>query len=215
MHLLVAFGPTWEAIDPVRILTNRSTGAMGVSVAREALRRGHRVSCVVGPCPQRPLRGTRWISVENSRQMEQAIKRLFPSCDALVMAAAVSDYRPRQSLTKKLKRKSHLTLHLEATPDIVGGLSRKKGKRTIVGFALESENLLAKARRKLKEKKLDLLVANQVNGTGHPFGDRVVSVVLLDREGHQTRFRSISKKALARRILDRIETRTTARWPRR
>ena len=214
MHLLVAFGPTWEAIDPVRILTNRSTGTMGIAVAAEALKRDHRVSCVVGPCAQKPLRGARWVAVENSRQLQTALGRLFPSCDALVMAAAVSDYRLKRPLTCKPKRKSHLTLSLEATPDIIGHLARKKGKRYIVGFALESERLLRQARRKLKEKKLDLLVANQVNGTGHPFGDRPVSVFLLDKEGHQTRLRAVSKKALARRLLDRIESHL-ARWPRR
>ena len=209
MHLLVAFGPTWEAIDPVRILTNRSTGAMGACVAREALRRGHRVSCVVGPCPQRPLKGARWVSVENSRQMGQTLRRLFPDCDALVMAAAVSDYRLKHPLAQKLKRKSHLRLSLEATPDIVGGLSRRKGKRILVGFALESEKLMTRARRKLKEKRLDLLVAHQVNGTGHPFGNRPVSVVLLDQEGHQTKLASVSKKRLARHLLDQIERMAT------
>ena len=214
MHLLVALGPTWEAIDPVRILTNRSTGTMGAAVAKEALRRKHRVSCVVGPCPQKPLKGARWISVENSRQMAQQLRQLFPHCDAFVMAAAVSDYRLKRPLARKLKRKTHLILSLEATPDIVGELSRKKGKRYIVGFALESAGLLRQARRKLKEKRLDFLVANQVNGTGHPFGDRPVSVILLDKEGHQTKLGGVSKRALARRLLDEIESHL-ARWPRR
>ena len=205
LHLLVAFGPTWEALDPVRVISNRSTGTMGYAVAQEALRRGHRVSCIVGPCPQKPLKGAKWVSVESSRQMEAALKRSFPSCDALVMAAAVSDYRPKRVLRGKLKRRSGLTLQLEPTPDIVGGLARRKGKRILVGFALESKELLKKAARKLKAKQLDLLVANQVNGKGHPFGERPVSVFLLDKEGQQARFRSISKQALARRLLDRIE----------
>ena len=214
MHLLVAFGPTWEAIDPVRILTNRSTGTMGYAIAQEALRRGHRVSCVVGPCSQKPLQKARWVAVENSRQMERALNKLFPSCDVLVMAAAVSDYRPKKVLTQKLKRQKRLTLQLEATPDIVGGLAQRKGRRVLVGFALESERLLARARRKLKEKELDLLVANQIDKTGHPFGEHPVSVFLLDREGHQTRFKAISKRGLARRLFNRIEA-ELARWPRR
>ena len=174
-------------------------------MAREAVRRGHRVSCIVGPCAKAPLKGARWIWIENSRQLERTLRRLFPFCDALVMAAAVSDYRLRRPSAKKIKRKTTLTLSLEATPDIVGGLAKKKGKRILVGFALESDSLLAKARRKLKGKRLDLLVANQVNGTGHPFGDRPISVILLDREGRQKRFRGVSKQTLAKRLLDRIE----------
>jgi len=205
MRLLVAFGPTWEAIDPVRILTNRSTGTMGYAIAQEALRRGHRVSCVVGPCPQTPLKKARWIPVEGSREMGKALQKLFPACDALVMAAAISDFRPRRVFSQKLKRDSPLTLRLTATPDFLAGLSRKKGRRVLVGFALESRNLLAEAKRKLREKRLDLLVANRVNGTGHPFGNRLVSVVLLDKKGKQKRFQSISKQVLARRLLDCIE----------
>ena len=205
MRLLIAFGPTWEAIDPIRILTNRSTGTMGAALAKEALRRKHRVSCVVGPCPQKPLKGAKWIRVEDSREMAQALGKAFPSCDALVMAAAVSDYRPKKVSTKKLKRAGPLTLSLEATPDIVRGLARKKGKRLVVGFALESDRILPRAKQKLKEKKLDLLIANQIKKSGHPFGDRPVSVFLLDREGRMKKLRSISKQSLARQIIGYIE----------
>ena len=210
MRLLVAFGPTWEAIDPVRVLTNRSTGTTGYAVAKEALRRGHRVSCVVGPCPQKPLPKTHWVSVETSRQMQRALLRLFPSCDCLVMAAAVADYRPKRVLHRKLKRQAGLTLHLTATSDILGDLAKRKGDRILVGFALESEQLMVRARRKLKEKKLDFLVANQVGKAGHPFGSRPVSVVVFDRNGGQKRFRLVSKKRLAQYLLRAIE----ARWPR-
>ena len=200
-------GPTWIPIDDVRIISNKSSGQLAHDIAHYLSRQGAKTTLLEGPVTDAFKSGAvRVIKfqfyAELSTLLRQELKKGY---DIVIHAAAVSDYRLHRPLARKLKRTSHLTLRLEATPDIVGGLARRKGRRVVVGFALESDRLLARAKRKLEEKQLDLLVANRVNGTGHPFGERPVSVVLLDRRGNHSTLRSISKQTLARRLLDRIE----------
>ncbi len=205
-HILVTLGPTWEFIDPVRFLTNRATGTLGYTIAREGKKRGYRVTCVAGPTRLRPLSGVRWIDVMSGRQMYRAVRSAFSKIDVLVMSAAVSDYRARRVFRNKLKRKGKTTtLVLEENPDIVGTLSRRKGNRIFVGFALETSSLLQNALKKLRAKKLDLIVANQVTRGNDPFGGGRVSVHVLWKDGRHKTLRRIGKQKIATVLLDAIE----------
>ena len=164
LNILVTLGPTWEFIDPIRFITNRATGTLGYFIAQEGLRRGHRVTCVSGPSALCPLPGARWMNVVGAEEMYKAVQAIFPKVDVLVMSAAVSDYRVKKPFLSKLKRKGKsFPLFLEENPDILDEASREKGDRVLVGFALETENLIKNASKKVKEKSLDLIVANLVS----------------------------------------------------
>lgn len=202
-RVLISAGPTREPIDPVRFISNYSTGTMGVCLAREALRRGWLVTLVTGPVNVAPPRGARMISVEQAGQMRRALRRHMRTADVLIMAAAVCDFQPARRQRVKLPRRGRWTLALKATPDIVGSLPRRKGQ-LVVGFALESGSPLARARMKLRWKRLDLLVAQQLNGAA-PFGANPVKAWLLDAQGGTERLGKISKTRLAGRLFDAIE----------
>jgi len=204
LRLLISTGPTREPIDPVRFISNQSTGYLGTCLAAEALTRGHQVTLVSGPTTLKPPTGARVIWVEQARQMQAALQRQFPKADALIMAAAVCDFQPAHPTRTKLSRQGQLTLLLKATPDIVGGLARRPGQ-LVVGFALETARGLDRVAAKLKAKRLDLIVGQQINGTGAPFGKRPVKAVFLDAFGRVKRLGRTSKRALARELLDEIE----------
>jgi phosphopantothenoylcysteine decarboxylase/phosphopantothenate--cysteine ligase len=180
LRVLISAGPTREPIDPVRFLSNESTGYMGARLAAEALARGHRVTVVHGPIAEPLPHGIRREAVVTSADLEQALRRHAPEADVVIMAAAVADFRPARVAAAKLPRRGRLTLRLRATPDLIGRLPRRPGQ-LVVGFALETGRALSRARRKLAEKRLDLLVAQQANGTS-PFGRRRVKAWLLARE---------------------------------
>jgi len=150
----------------------------------------------------------RCVRIRTARELLRQVRRAFPQSDSLVMTAAVGDFRPRQALTRKLKRtrlRGGWSLSLVKNPDILGTLARRKGRRLLVGFALETQDVLAHAMGKLREKQLDLLVANHAKRSGAPFGDRPVTGYLLDRRGNIDALRGVSKDRLARLLLDRIE----------
>ncbi len=206
LNLLVTLGPTWEFIDPIRFITNRATGILGYLIAQEGVNRGHRMTCVAGPSALCPLPGARWVSVVGAEEMHKAVKKFFPKSDALVMSAAVSDYRVKKPLSSKLKRKEKaISILLEENPDILGDVARQKGSKVLVGFALETEDLLKNASKKLKGKGLDLIVANRVGEGSNPFGNRKVSVHLLWKDGQRKSFHDISKQQLANILLDAVE----------
>lgn len=205
MRVLISAGPTREPIDPVRFLSNYSTGYMGSCLAREAKRRGHHVTLVTGPAEIPPPRGARFVRVERAGQMRAALQRHMRAADVLIMAAAVCDYRPVQVRPHKLPRRGRLVLSLKATPDIVSSLPRRRGQ-LVVGFALEGARVVAKAKAKLRQKRLDLLVAQHLNGTS-PFGEQAVRAWLLDAQGTVRRLGRISKPRLARQLFDAIEQR--------
>ena len=205
LRVLISAGPTREPIDPVRFLSNYSTGYMGSCLAREAGRRGHRVTLVTGPTEIPLPRGTTVVRVERAGQMRAALQRHMRAVDVLIMAAAVCDYQPAQVRPHKLPRRGRLVLSLKATPDIVSSLPRRRGQ-LVVGFALEGAWALAKAKAKLRQKRLDLLVAQQMNGTS-PFGEQAVRAWLLDPQGTVRRLGHVLKPQLAKQLFDAIEER--------
>lgn len=206
LRVLISAGPTREPIDPVRFLSNYSTGYLGSCLTREALRRGHRVTLVSGPTAMLPPRRARVVWVERAQDMQAALRRQMPQADVLIMAAAVCDFQAARSRHAKLPRRGRLALSLKATPDIVGNLSRRQGQ-LVVGFSLETSRWLAHARAKLHHKRLDLIVAQHANGTGSPFGERPVQACLLDTRGRAKPLGRLSKPQLSRAVFDAIERR--------
>lgn len=204
-HVLVSAGPTQEPIDPVRYLSNRSSGKMGFALARVARRRGAEVTLVAGPTALAAPPGVTVATVGTAREMARAMEIAFPRATVVVMTAAVADYRPRTPLARKLKKgAAELALELERTPDILAGLSRRKGRRLVVGFAAETHDVVAEARRKLRAKRLDLIVANDVTAAGAGFGADTNLVRLLDAAGLDETLPVLPKEAVAARILDWI-----------
>jgi len=201
MRLLVTAGPTRERLDPVRFLSNRSSGRMGYALAAAAVECGWEVILVSGPVSLTPPAGLfRFESVESAAQMADAVKSIAPSCDAVIMAAAVADYRPAQVSEQKIKKlPGDLVLKLERTEDILAALgAAKPSGQTLIGFAAETEELLAHAREKLQRKNLDWICANTVESG---FGTATNAVTLLGRDGETIALPSAPKEELARQIL--------------
>jgi phosphopantothenoylcysteine decarboxylase/phosphopantothenate--cysteine ligase len=203
--LLVTAGPTEEPIDPVRFLSNRSSGKMGFAVARAARRWGAQVILVSGPSALPVPPGVKFIPVRTAAEMREAVLGSLPGVSMLVMAAAVSDYRPRGTSPEKIKKsRAELTLPLELNPDILHEAGQRKEKRLLIGFAAETESLLANARKKLAEKNLDLIVANDVRLPGAGFQVDTNVVKLIDRSGKVEELPLMSKEDLADCVLDRV-----------
>ena len=205
MRVLITAGPTREAIDPVRFLSNYSTGAMGAALVAEALRRRHHVTVISGPVEVSWPRAARVVLIESAAQMERALWRAAVRADVVIMAAAVADFRPQHRAAAKLSRRGRLTLHLEATPDLIGRLPRRTGQ-VIVGFAVETGQVLARARTKLRTKRLDLLLAQRAEASGAPFGRRKVAAWLLRRGGIAQALGRVGKPSIARRLFEKIES---------
>jgi phosphopantothenoylcysteine decarboxylase/phosphopantothenate--cysteine ligase len=203
MAVLVSAGPTVEDIDPVRFLSNRSSGKMGYAIAARAAARGAQVTLVSGPVSLSPPPGCELLPVRSAREMHAAITGRSASMDAVVMTAAVADYRPLASTEHKLKKSKKLTLELVENPDILLdlGAARSGPKPVLVGFALETQNLLAYARDKLVRKKVDLIVANQASDALG--GEQNVATFVLP--GGDEPQGSLSKLELADRIWDRVK----------
>ena len=203
-HLVVTAGPTREHIDPVRYLSNESSGRMGFAIARAAARRGHRVTLIAGPVEQRTPKGVERIDVLSARDMLAAMKEHFQDADALVMAAAVADYRPRRKLRSKWKAKEQggsPSIELVENPDLLRTVARRKGGRFVVAFALETEDGLRRAAAKLVAKNADLIVLNGPSALG---SDRT-TVTFLDREGNQLELQDRSKDEVARALVRLME----------
>jgi phosphopantothenoylcysteine decarboxylase / phosphopantothenate---cysteine ligase len=203
--LLVTAGPTEEPIDPVRFLSNRSSGKMGFAVSRAALRRGAQVTLVSGPTALTPPPHVRFIPVRTAAQMREAVLENLQAVSILVMAAAVSDFRPQGPREEKIKKsKANLTLPLELNPDILYEAGQKKGTRLLIGFAAETHDLLHNAQQKLAEKNLDLIVANDVSLPGAGFAADTNIVKLIDRRGNIEELPLMGKEEVADLILDRV-----------
>ena len=207
--ILVTAGPTREHIDPVRFISNHSTGMFGYAIAAEARRRGNRVVLITGPTSLQTPQGVKTVKVETALEMKRAVQReLRKGVECLIMAAAVCDWRPRFPATQKLKRKGRRTvLELVENPNIVSEVGWKKPKGlVVVGFALETGNLAKNAAIKLKRKNLDLVVANKLARGRSVFGSGSFDVLMLDRMGNKAIFRRRSKRTLAKIILDKALT---------
>ena len=201
--VLVTAGPTCEDIDPVRFLTNRSSGKMGYAVAAEAARRGAKVLLVTGPTSLDTPKGVERIEVRSAEEMQRAVQSRFSNCTIGVFAAAVADYRPVEQSGQKIKRgKEGLTLRLEPNPDILASVAKDKGERIIVGFAAETEHVAENARKKLTQKNADLIVANDVSKAGAGFDHDTNIVTLFSRDGRDLPLPRLSKSDVAQRILD-------------
>jgi phosphopantothenoylcysteine decarboxylase/phosphopantothenate--cysteine ligase len=203
--ILVTAGPTCEDIDPVRYLTNRSSGKMGYAVAEVAARRGAKVVLVSGPTTLPTPDGVERVDVRSAEEMLRAVQVRFVSCTMAIFAAAVADYHAAEKLSQKIKRgKDGLTLQLEPNPDILATVAREKGERLVVGFAAETENVAENARKKLKEKNADLIVANDVSAEGAGFDSQTNIVTLFSRDGRDLPLAKMSKAEAGQKILDEI-----------
>ncbi len=207
-RVVVTAGPTREALDPVRCLTNRSSGRMGYALAAAAWRRGASVALVTGPVSLADLPGVETIRVETASEMQAAVLDLVPAADVSIYAAAVADYRPSEPAARKLKRSERgatLDVHLIANPDVAAdALRRRKAGSVAVGFALETENLLEHARTKLTAKGFDLIVANEAGGTDSGFEVDTDRVTLLSRAGGEEQLPLLDKTEVAEVVMDRV-----------
>lgn len=215
--VLVTAGPTCEDLDPVRYLTNRSSGKMGYAVAEAAALRGARVILVSGPTALDGPAGVERIDVRTAAEMHRTVLDKFPESSIAIFAAAVADYRPAQTLDQKIKRnKEPFTLALEPTPDILASVAQNKGDRLVVGFAAETERVAENARKKLAAKNADLIVANDVTAEGAGFHHDTNIVTLFARDGRDLPLPRMSKSEVALRILDEVvRLRTVLRSPQR
>ncbi len=204
-HILVTAGPTREELDPVRFLSNHSSGKMGYAIARAARLRGAEVTLVSGPtCLQAPW-GVTAVAVESAQEMRDAVLARIADSTVIIKAAAVADYRPRLRAAEKIKKNvAPLVLDLVKNPDILGELGQIKGERVLVGFAAETGDLLENAARKLAEKNLDMVVANDVSQEGAGFNVDTNIVKLLFRDGRLEDLPLMGKDELADLILDRV-----------
>lgn len=210
MKLLVTAGPTREHLDPVRFLSNRSTGKMGFAVARAAAERGHAVTLVAGPVSLPTPAGVVRVDIVSARDMLTAVERLLTEHDALVMSAAVADWRPKQVSGTKLKKTERApVLELEPTPDILRALRPSKGHRIFVGFAAETGDPLAEAQRKLTAKGLDMIVANDVTLPDAGFAVDTNRVTFLTPEQAPRALPLLSKNEVGREIVLWLEQRLT------
>jgi len=201
--VLITAGPTREKIDPVRYLTNRSSGRMGYALAEAALRRGARVLLVSGPTSLTPPGAAQVTRVESTEEMRDAVLKLLPQANVVIKTAAVADYRPKVAAEQKLKRRGATTLELEATPDILQELSRKKNSHLVIGFAAETENVLENARQKLVAKSLDAIVVNDVSREGVGFDSDRNAVTIITRD-EVVEIPETTKWEVAQRVLDQV-----------
>jgi phosphopantothenoylcysteine decarboxylase/phosphopantothenate--cysteine ligase len=203
--VLVTAGPTYEDLDPVRYITNRSSGKMGYAVAEAAACRGAKVILVSGPANLDVPAGVERIDVRSAKEMHAAVADRIASASIAILAAAVADYRPVERHTEKIKKESApLTISLEPTTDILAEVAKNKGQKIIVGFAAETDHVAENARKKLLSKNADLIVANDVTAEGAGFDQDTNIVTLFSRDGRDLALPKMNKSEVAQRILDEI-----------
>jgi phosphopantothenoylcysteine decarboxylase/phosphopantothenate--cysteine ligase len=195
--ILISLGATREKIDPVRFLTNQSSGKMGFALIEAALAQGAQVTAVT--TMDLPRRADKVVRVESHEQMQDALRQEFPDHDVLIMVAAVADYKPKAIAAQKIKTQQNLTVEFEQTTDIVAELAAgKKSNQVVVAFSVETENALEKAQDKIKRKNLDLIVVNSPAA----FGADEAEVSIVDAEGELTKLTKSSKSLIAKKVLD-------------
>ena len=200
MRILITAGGTREYIDPVRFISNASSGRMGYALVRAALRAGHKVTLITSPTGQRPPKGAKVVEAETAARMFEEVRNNFEMCDCLIMAAAVSDYTPARTAKTKIKKSNKaLTLRLKPTTDILKWAGKhKRKKQIVVGFALEDKNLRQNAEIKLKEKNLDMIIANAPTAIG---SDRA-SVQIKTPDHKWLKLPHATKTTIAKKIVD-------------
>jgi phosphopantothenoylcysteine decarboxylase/phosphopantothenate--cysteine ligase len=203
--VLVTAGPTCEDLDPVRYITNRSSGKMGYAIAEAAAVRGAKVFLISGPTALETPAGVERIDVRSAEEMHRAVVDRFAFSSIAVLAAAVADYRPAQQSSTKIKKSGDaLTISLEPTTDILADIARQKGATTVVGFAAETDHVAENARKKLTAKNADLIVANNVTAEGAGFELDTNIVTFFSRDGRDLPLPKLTKKEVAHRILDEV-----------
>ncbi len=201
--VLITAGPTREKIDPVRYLTNRSSGKMGYALAEAALRRGARVLLVSGPTSITPPGAAELTRVETAEEMRQAVMKFLPEAGIVIKTAAVSDYRPKNQAVQKIKRGGPVSLELEPTADIVAEIGKKKKSQLVIGFAAETENVLENARKKLTTKSLDAIVVNDVSRDGVGFDSDRNAVTIISQD-NVVDVPETTKWEVAQRVIDEV-----------
>ncbi len=203
IRCLITAGPTREYLDPVRFLSNPSSGKMGFALAEAALERGWTVDLVAGPVALTEPDGAILYPVETAEEMFHQVDALFDVCDILIMTAAVSDFRPRQRLPHKAKKdQAELVIELERTRDILAAMAERKAHQVMVGFAAETDQVESYAQKKLIEKQLDWIVANDVSVMGLGFAADDNQVLLLGANGQRVELGPESKQSIARKLLE-------------
>tara|TARA_B100000315_G_scaffold68891_1_gene62766 strand:+ start:64 stop:1302 length:1239 start_codon:yes stop_codon:yes gene_type:complete len=203
--VLVTAGPTREPMDPVRFISNPSSGKMGFALAAEALKRGAEVTLISGPTKLEPLPGIKFIPVVTAHEMKEEVFKCLTQIDIVIMAAAVGDYQPAKYSKQKIKKdKELLVLEFKKTTDILAEIGRKKGNKILIGFAAETEKLAENAREKLKKKNLDIIVANKIGISESGFQSDFNKAVILTKDGKQEELPLMSKTNLADKIFDML-----------
>jgi len=204
--VLITAGPTREFLDPVRFLTNRSSGKMGYEIAEEARRRGAQVILISGPTHIFPPQRVEFRQVQTAQEMDKEVSKHYPQADVVVMAAAISDFKFARMLPQKIKKQEfEENVTLAPTQDILKKLGKKKGKKVLVGFAAETENVVDNALKKIREKNLDLIVANDVSAEGIGFESDLNQVSIIFPDGRTLRTKKRSKQEISQKVLDTIE----------
>lgn len=208
--VVITAGPTMEPLDPVRYMTNHSSGKMGYSIAKEAATRGAEVVLISGPTSITPPRGIELIKVKTTEDMLNAVDKYFHSCDVLIKSAAPVDYRPETVSSTKIKKKENekdkLIIKYVKNPDIAAHFGKQKKNQIMVGFAAETNNLDEYAMEKLKKKNLDFIVANDVTKEGAGFNSDTNIVTIIDKEGNKNTYPMMNKREVAKVILDRVKS---------
>jgi phosphopantothenoylcysteine decarboxylase/phosphopantothenate--cysteine ligase len=203
-NILVTAGPTIEPMDPVRFISNRSSGKMGYAVAKAAERRGARVTLISGPSSLNPPEGVTFVRVEKAAEMEAAVLKYLPKTTSIIMAAAVSDFKPSATSKVKLKKEGINTLKLKRNNDILKRIGKKKAGRTLIGFAAETGNGVKNAGNKLKEKNLDMIVMNNVLQEGAGFDSDTNVIAIIDKKGKIEKHPKMNKIDAANVILNKM-----------
>jgi phosphopantothenoylcysteine decarboxylase/phosphopantothenate--cysteine ligase len=206
VKVLITAGPTEEPLDPVRFITNLSSGKMGYALAAAAHKRGASVVLISGPTNLSLPAVEKVIKVRTAKEMHKSVMENYKKADVIIKAAAVADYRPKISAAEKIKKNGKaLSLELERNPDIIAEIGKNKGNRVLVGFAMETHNLLANAREKLKKKNMDLIVANNLREEGAGFRTDTNIITIIDCKGRTEAMQKMTKIEAAEAILDRVK----------
>lgn len=201
--IIVTAGPTREYLDPIRFISSRSSGKMGYAIARAALRRGAEVTLISGHSSLNQPKGVTFIPVETAEDMLKAVNRALPSSTVLIMSAAVSDFMPAEKSKEKIEKSGEIVLRLNQTPDIISEVGKKRIRPFIIGFAAETGRRIERAKKKLTEKNMDMIIFNDVTATGSGFDVDTNSVIIIDRE-KEIKLPLLSKDIIADAILDRL-----------